>query len=139
MFSCDFCEFFKNTVSYRTPPTAASTQAASNIGHTKPNAKPRKSNKITSYIHITIPYGSYATYQKFKSLSAACLSTTTISSIQSMLNSLQNGRYSFTFTTLLVHTTNGTIPTKNPYLYFSQFLHPHSTFTNSQNHLYNPH
>ena len=32
---------------------------------------------------------------------------------------LQNGRYSFIFTTLLVHITSTTVSTKNPFLYFS--------------------
>ena len=53
-----------------------------------------------------------------------------------MLDSLQNGRYSFIFTTLLVHTTTPTISTKNPFLSFSQFLPPCSTLPCSQDHPY---
>ena len=52
--------------------------------------------------------------------------------MQSMLNSPQNGRYSFIFTTLLVHTTNPTIYTKNLLYYLSQFSPPYSTVTCSQ-------
>ena len=49
-----------------------------------------------------------------------------------MLNSLQNDRYSFIFTTLFVHTTNATISTKNPFFYFSQFSRSYHTVTCSQ-------
>ena len=55
-----------------------------------------------------------------------------------MLNSLQNGRYSFIFTTLLVNTTNATISTKNSFFYLSQFSPPYYTLIYSQNHPYNP-
>ena len=48
-------------------------------------------------------------------------------SIFNILKSLQNGRYSFIFTTLLVHTTNATIFTKYPFFYFSQFSTPYSS------------
>ena len=37
-----------------------------------------------------------------------------------MVNSLQNGKRSFIFTILLVHTTTSAISTKNLILYFSQ-------------------
>ena len=48
-----------------------------------------------------------------------------------MLNFLQNGGYSFISTPLLVHTTNATISTKNPFLYIFTFLfHPY-LFTKS--------
>ena len=56
-------------------------------------------------------------------------SAATLSSIQSMLNSTQNGRCSFIFTILLVHTTTSTISTKNLFLYFSQFSPPYSSYT----------
>ena len=71
------------------------------------------------------------TYQKAESLRAASLSKLDkiLSSIQSMLNSLQNVRRSF----ILAHTTNATISTKTQVLYFNQFLHPYSTSTFSQN------
>ena len=64
-------------------------------------------------------------------------STATLYSIQSMLNSLENGRCSFIFTSLVVHTTP-IISTKNTFLYFSQFSSPYSTLTCSQNHPYKP-
>ena len=64
-------------------------------------------------------------------------STATLYSIQSMLNSLENGRCSFIFTSLVVHTTP-IISTKNAFLYFSQFSSPYSTLTCSQNHPYKP-
>ena len=44
-----------------------------------------------------------------------------------MLNSLQNGSCSFNFTTLIIHTTNPTIPTANPFFNFSQLSPPYST------------
>ena len=44
--------------------------------------------------------------------------------MQSMLNSLQNGRCSFIFRTLLADVTTPTISTKDHFLYFSQ-LSPH--------------
>ena len=63
-------------------------------------------------------------------------STTTLSSIQSILDSLQNGRCFFVFTTVLVHTTSPKISTKNPLLY-SSLSPPYFTLTCSQNHPYN--
>ena len=65
-----------------------------------------------------------ATYQKSESLRAASLSkissgsTTTQSSIQSVLNFLQNCRRSFIFTTLLLHKISPKISTKNPFPHF---------------------
>ena len=59
------------------------------------------------------------THQKTGSLRATSLSkldnmvNSNSSSIQSMLNSLQNGKCSFIFTTLLEHTTNDVISTIN--------------------------
>ena len=41
-----------------------------------------------------------------------------------MLNSLQNVRYSFIFTTVVVHKTTPTNSSKNLFLYFSQFSPP---------------
>ena len=61
-------------------------------------------------------------------------STITLSSARSMLNSLQNGSCSF----ILAHTTNAKTSTKKQFLYFSQFLHPYSTLTFSQNLPCNP-
>ena len=52
-------------------------------------------------------------------------STTTLSSVQSMLDSLQNGRCSFIFTTLLAHVTSRTISTK---IYFSTSVNFHLLF-----------
>ena len=77
----------------------------------------------------------HATHQKAKSLRAAFFwsqttrSTTTLFSIQSMLSSLRNGRCTFIFTTLLVHTTTTTISIKKPFLYFKQLLLHLSTLT----------
>ena len=45
---------------------------------------------------------------------------------------------SLIFIILLVHSTNATILTKKPFLYFSQFPPTYPTFTCSQNHPYNP-
>ena len=56
-------------------------------------------------------------------------STATLSSIQSVLNSLQNGRRSFTFITLLVHTTTHKISIKNSFPHFSYFSPPYSVLT----------
>ena len=55
--------------------------------------------------------------------------------MQSMPNYLQNGKCSFIFTTLLVHTTNATISTKKPFLYFSQFSPPISPLFVHKTHL----
>ena len=55
--------------------------------------------------------------------------------MQSMPNSLQNGKCSFIFTTLLVHTTNATISTKKPFVYFSQFSPPISPLFVHKTHL----
>ena len=84
----------------------------------------------------------HATQQKFESLRATFLpkSHNMVNSnsdfIQSMLNSLQNGGCLFIITTLLVHTINATISSKNQFFYFSQFSP--CTLTCSPNHLYNP-
>ena len=78
-----------------------------------------------------------ATYQKSESLRVASLSkissgsTTTQSSVQSVLNFLQNGRRSFIFTALLLHKISSKISTKNPFphfiysspLYFNLLVH----------------
>ena len=82
-------------------------------------------------MQIIIPYGSNTLPIKklkpeesllFQSQTTG--SATTLSSIQSMLNFLLNGRCSLIFTTLLMHTT-----TPNSSLYFSQFSPPYSTLT----------
>ena len=75
------------------------------------------------------------THQKAESLRAASLSkldnTVNSNSIfhESMMNYLQNGRCSFIFTTLLMHSTTPTNSTKNPFLYFSQLSPPYSILT----------
>ena len=74
---------------------------------------------------------------EFLRASQTTLSTTTLCSIQSVLNSMQNSKCSFIITTLLVHNTTSSISTENPFFYFSQFLPPYSTLTCSQNHPYN--
>ena len=89
---------------------------------------------ITPYGSNTLPIKKLSLYGPLLLQTQTAWSTTTLSSIQSMVNSLQNGRSSF----ILVHTINATIPTKKQFLYFSQFLHPYSTLTFSQNHPYNP-
>ena len=84
----------------------------------------------------------HATQQKFESLRATFLPklhnmvNSNSDFIQSMLNSLQNGGCLFIITTLLVHTINATISSKNQFFYFSQFSP--CTLTCSPNHLYNP-
>ena len=57
-------------------------------------------------------------------------STTTLPSLQSLLNSLEKVSCFFLFTTLLLYTTTHAISNKNPFLCFSQF--------SPQNHPYNP-
>ena len=81
----------------------------------------------SSYLQIIIPYESNTLLIKKLSLqeplflqSKTTWSTTALFWIQSMLNSLRNGRCSFTFRTLLVNTTSPTISNRKPLLYFSQ-------------------
>ena len=52
-------------------------------------------------------------------------SRTTVSSVRSMMSSLQSGSYFFT--TLLALAITPTVPTKNCFLYFSQFFAPYFT------------
>ena len=94
---------------------------------------------IRKLLQIIIPYGSN-TFLRAASLSKLdnMVNNTSLSSVQSMLNFLQNGRYSFIFTVQLVHTTNGTISTKNLSIYSSQFSPLYYTLTCSQSHPYNP-
>ena len=68
---------------------------------------------IRKLLQIIIPYGSN-TFLRAASLSKLdnMVNNTSLSSVQSMLNFLQNGRYSFIFTVQLVHTTNGKSPPK---------------------------
>ena len=81
-----------------------------------------------------------AIHQKAEFLKAASTwSSPSLSSIQSILNFLQNGRYYFNFSLLLVHITTATISTKALFLYVSHFWPPYSTLTCSKNHPYNPH
>ena len=81
-----------------------------------------------------------AIHQKAEFLKAASTwSLPSLSSIQSILNFLQNGRYYFNFSLLLVHITTATISTKALFLYVSHFWPPYSTLTCSKNHPYNPH
>ena len=76
-----------------------------------------------------------ATYQKSESLRVASLSkinsgsTSTQSSVQSVLNFLQNGRRSFIFTTLLLHKISPKIFTKNPFPHFIYSSPLYSTLT----------
>ena len=95
-------------------------------------AKPIKfiSKLYTDYNTLWI---KQATHQKADSL-------TTLSSIQSNTKYAKfSDRHSSIFTTLLVHTTNTTISTKNPFVCFSQFSPHYFTLTCSKIHLYNPH
>ena len=78
-----------------------------------------------------------ANHQKAESLRTRSAITTYL--IQNMLNSVQNGRYSFIITNLLVHTTTPSIYTKNLFVCFSQFLCPYFTLICSQNYPQNPH
>ena len=79
------------------------------IGYTKLCAKPSQSDLFSSYIQIIISYWSNTLpIKKTESLlvqSWTARSTATLSSLQSVLNFLQNGRYLFIFTILLGHTT----------------------------------
>ena len=113
---------------------------------TKPYAKQNQSNLLSKlYTDHNTLWVKHATHQKAESLRATLFqsqttrSTTTLSSIQSTLKSLQNGRCSFIFRALFVQTITSTFSTKNPFLYFSQFSLPYSTLTRSQIHPYNPH
>ena len=94
------------------------------IGYTRPNANRSQSNLLSNYIQINTLTVKHATYQKSKPLRAAFRSNlgNTVnksSSIQSVLSSLQNGRYSFILKTILAHTTTPAISTKYPFTYFS--------------------
>ena len=95
------------------------------------------------YTYHNTLWVKHATHQKAESLRAASLSKLDNKVnkylIENTLNSLQHGRCSFIFTTLLVHTTTHTISTKSPFLFFSLFSTPYSTITCSQNYSYNPH
>ena len=81
--------------------------------------------------HYTL-WVKYVAHQKTESLRAAFFqslttrSTATLSSLQSTLNSLQNGRCSFIVRALFLQTTTPTFSTKNPFLYFSKFSPPYS-------------
>ena len=94
------------------------SQANASVGYTKPYTKPSQSNIISRYIQIIMPHESNTLPIKKLSLRAASLSnldntvTMTLSSIKSILSSLQNGRCSFIFSTLLVHTITTKISTK---------------------------
>ena len=86
-------------------------------------AKPLKCI-IKLYIDHKNLWVKHTTHQKAESLRGGSLSKldnmvkATQSSIQSVLNFLQNGRSSLLFTNLLVHTINQ-IPIKNQFLHFS--------------------
>ena len=116
------------------------------IAYTEPYAKQNQSNLLSKlYGDHNTSWVKHAAHQKAKSLRAALFqsqitrSTTTLSSMQSTLNSLQNGRCSFIFRVLFVQAITPTFSTKNPFLYFSQFSPPYSTLTYSQIHPYSPH
>ena len=103
---------------------------------------PSQINQIyyKSYIQIIILYGSKKLPIKAESLRATLFqsyttrSTTTLPSIQSTLNSLQNGRRSFIFRALFVQTTTHYILHQKsvPLLQsiFTSLFHPY-LFTNS--------
>ena len=103
---------------------------------------PSQINQIyyKSYIQIIIFYGSEKLPIKAESLRATLFqsyttrSTTTLPSIQSTLNSLQNGRRSFIFRALFVQTTTHYILHQKsvPLLQsiFTSLFHPY-LFTNS--------
>ena len=83
--------------------------AATSIAYTKPYAKANQSKLLSKlYTDYNTLWVKYAAHQKAESLRAALFqsqttrSTTTLSSIQSTLNSLQNGRCSFIFRALFV-------------------------------------
>ena len=84
-------------------------QVTRNTGYTKPYENPNKSNLLGSYKKIIhgshkLPIKSLSLLEELFFQSQTTWLTATISSIQSMMNSLQNGRYSFIFTTLLVQS-----------------------------------
>ena len=121
-------------------------RAATGIGYSEPYVNSSQSSLISSYIKIVTPNGSntlpikkLSLYEPLHFQFKITRSTAIPSSIQSMLNSLQNSRCSFIFTTLLVHTTTPAIFAKNPFRYFSQISPLYPTLTCSQNHPYNPH
>ena len=86
--------------------------ATSSTGYTKPYSKPNQSNLLSKlYADHNTLWVKQAAHQIVESLRAALFqsqtthSTTTLSSIQSALNFLQNGRCSFIFRALFVQTT----------------------------------
>ena len=93
--------------------------------------------------HYTL-WVKYVAHQKTESLRAAFFqslttrSTATLSSLQSTLNSLQNGRCSFIFRALFLQTTTPTFSTKNPFLYFSKFSPPYSPLLVTNSSLQSP-
>ena len=109
-------------------------QATTSIWYTKSYIKPRQSNLLSSlYTDRDTLWVKHAAHQKVESLRTAS------PSIQSTLNSLQNGRWSFIFTTHLMDTTNAAIFTKKQFFFFIQVSLPYFTLTCSQNHSDNPH
>ena len=124
LFNTIIIMFFSGfpTLSYPIQPNATTS-----IGYTKPYGNSSQSNLLSSYLQIIIPYESNTLLIKKLSLqellflqSKTTWSTNALFLIQSMLNSLRNGRCSFTFRTLLVNTTSPTISNRKPLLYFSQ-------------------
>ena len=138
-------------------------QGTTSTKYTKPYTKPRQSNLLSSYIQIRIPDWSSTLpikiyYQAIYRLEyligqARYQSKGWIFRIRFSFKVIQHGQWqlclqynvswilykcSLIFITLLVHSTNATILTKKPFLYFSQFPPTYPTFTCSQNHPYNP-
>ena len=121
MFFIGFAIFPPFTLFNHTPPQVL-------IYQTTCQAKSIEFLIILHKDHKTL-WAKYIIHEKGESLRVACLSTLDntvnsykiLSSIQSMLISLNNGRCSFIFSTLLVFTIPPTISTKNPFLHFRQF------------------
>ena len=107
--------------------------ATTSIAYTEPYAKQSQSNLLSKlYTDHNSLQAKHTVHQKAESLRAALFqSQTTRSTIQSTLNSLQNGRCSF-ISPYFVQTSTPTLSTKNPFLYFSQFSPPNSTLACSR-------
>ena len=102
------------------------------------SCKKTKTNTSTSKFEIYIPnHISSQGNQIYYEAMYRSRSTKTLPSIQTMLNSVQNSRFSSIFTILLVHKTTPAISTKGLFHYFSQFSATYITLTCSQNHSYN--
>ena len=110
--------------------------ATISIGYTKVYAKFSQSNLLSSHNTLLTKHSSH---QKAESLRGASRSTATLSPMQSILNSLQNDRCSFFFTTLLMHiTTPYNLYSKSVPLLWSIFISPFQPYFFTKSPLQSP-